>query len=116
MNFAFIAAQFVFIACFVALAIGKLSGEVEVKSETAPFYESGMDTGAIFAGAAVLALDFLASTGSRRCRRRRPTRRAGSRWRSCCARCASSSPTRGTSCSRTSARSPTGRTWPARTS
>jgi amino acid transporter len=59
MNFIFIAAQFVFIAVFVALAVGKLAGDVEVKSFTAPFFESGMDTGSVFAGAAVLALSFL---------------------------------------------------------
>jgi amino acid transporter len=59
MNFAFIAAQFVFIAVFVALSLGKLAGDVEVKSFAAPFYESGMDVGAVFAGAAVLALSFL---------------------------------------------------------
>src|SRR4051794_13906337 len=59
MNFIFIAAQFVFIAVFVALAVGKLMGDVEVKSVTAPFYSSGMDTGVVFAGAAVLALSFL---------------------------------------------------------
>ena len=59
MNFAFVAAQFVFIAVFVALVVGKLTGDVEVRSFTAPFFESGMDTGAVFAGAAVLALSFL---------------------------------------------------------
>ncbi len=59
MNFAFIAAQFIFIVVFVGLVIGKLSGEVEVQSFTAPFFEDGMDTGAVFAGAAVLALSFL---------------------------------------------------------
>jgi amino acid transporter len=59
MNFAFIAAQFVFVAVFIALVVGKLGGDVEVKSFTAPFFESGMDFNAIFAGAAVLALSFL---------------------------------------------------------
>ena len=59
MNFVFITAQFVFIVVFLALAIGKLSGEVEIRSFTAPFFESGMDIGAVFAGAAILALSFL---------------------------------------------------------
>jgi amino acid transporter len=59
MNFAFIAAQFVFIVVFVVLAVGKLTGDVDVKSWTAPFFESGMDVGTVFAGAAVLALSFL---------------------------------------------------------
>jgi putrescine importer len=59
MNFVFIAAQFVFIVVFLALSIGKITGDVEVKSFTAPFFESGMDFNAIFAGAAVLALSFL---------------------------------------------------------
>jgi amino acid transporter len=59
MNFAFIAAQFVFIVVFVALAVGKLAGDVEVRSWTAPFLESGMDLSPVFAGAAVLALSFL---------------------------------------------------------
>ena len=66
MNFVFITAQFVFIAVFVAIAAGKLAGEVEVKSFTAPFYSSGMEVGAIFAGAAILALSFLASMPCRR--------------------------------------------------
>jgi putrescine importer len=59
MNFVFIAAQFIFIAVFAALTIGKLTGDVEVQSFTAPFFGSGMDTGLVFAGAAVLALSFL---------------------------------------------------------
>ena len=59
MNFVLVAAQFVFIIVFAALAIGDITGEVEVKSFTAPFFESGMDVGAIFAGAAILALSFL---------------------------------------------------------
>ncbi|MGX6448602.1 APC family permease [Patulibacter sp. S7RM1-6] len=59
MNLIFVGAQFVFIAVFVALVIGKITGDVEVHSFTAPFYASGMDSGAVFAGAAVLALSFL---------------------------------------------------------
>jgi putrescine importer len=59
MNFAFIAAQFVFIVVFVVLTVGKLTGDVDVRSWTAPFLESGMDVGVVFAGAAVLALSFL---------------------------------------------------------
>jgi putrescine importer len=59
MNFVLIAAQFIFIAVFAVLTIGKLAGDVEVHSFTAPFVGSGMDTGAVFAGAAVLALSFL---------------------------------------------------------
>ena len=59
MNFVLIAAQFIFIAVFAVEAIGRITGEVEVHSWTAPFAGSGMDTGAVFAGAAVLALSFL---------------------------------------------------------
>jgi putrescine importer len=59
MNFVLIAAQFIFIAVFAALTIGKLTGDVEVQSFTAPLFGSGMDTGLVFAGAAVLALSFL---------------------------------------------------------
>jgi amino acid transporter len=58
-NLVLVVAQFVFIAVFVVLVIGKITGDVEVKSFTAPFYESGIDSGALFAGAAVLALSFL---------------------------------------------------------
>jgi putrescine importer len=59
MNFVLVGAQAVFIVVFAVLAIGDITGEVEVKSFTAPFVESGMDVGAIFAGAAILALSFL---------------------------------------------------------
>ena len=59
MNFVLVGAQFVFIVVFAVLAIGDITGEVEVKSFTAPFVSSGMDVGAIFAGAAILALSFL---------------------------------------------------------
>jgi putrescine importer len=59
MNLVLVGAQFVFIVVFVALSLGRLFGGLEVESFTAPFFESGMDTGLIFAGAAVLALSFL---------------------------------------------------------
>ena len=59
MNLVLVGAQFVFIAVFVALSVGRLAGDLEVRSFTAPFFESGMETGLIFAGAAVLALSFL---------------------------------------------------------
>jgi amino acid transporter len=59
MNFVLVGAQFVFIVVFAVLAIGDITGDVEVKSFTAPFVQSGMDVGAIFAGAAILALSFL---------------------------------------------------------
>ena len=59
MNFVLVGAQFVFIVVFAVLAIGDITGEVEVQSFTAPFVDSGMDVGAIFAGAAILALSFL---------------------------------------------------------
>jgi putrescine importer len=59
MNFVLVAAQFIFVAVFAALTIGKLTGDVEVQSFTAPFVGSGADLGLIFAGAAVLALSFL---------------------------------------------------------
>jgi amino acid transporter len=58
-NLVLVVAQFVFIAVFVALSLGRLLGDQEVQSFTAPFFEAGMDTGLIFAGAAVLALSFL---------------------------------------------------------
>ncbi len=59
MNIVLVAAQFVFIVVFAVLAIGEITGDVEVRSFTAPFAESGMDVGLVFAGAAVLALSFL---------------------------------------------------------
>jgi len=59
MNFVLVGAQAVFIVVFAVLAIGDISGEVEVKSWTAPFVESGMDWSLIFAGSAILALSFL---------------------------------------------------------
>ncbi len=59
MNTVLVVAQFVFIVVFVALAVGEITGEVEVRSFTAPFVESGIDVGLVFAGAAVLALSFL---------------------------------------------------------
>jgi amino acid transporter len=59
MNFALVGAQAVFIVVFAVLAIGDITGDVEVKSWTAPFVESGIEWSAIFAGAAILALSFL---------------------------------------------------------
>ena len=59
MNLAFVGAQFVFVAVFAFLAIGDITGSVEVKSFTAPFYDSDTDLGLVMAGAAVLALSFL---------------------------------------------------------
>ena len=58
-NLVLVVVQFVFIAVFIALSLGRLLGDQEVQSFTAPFYEPGMETGLIFAGAAVLALSFL---------------------------------------------------------
>jgi putrescine importer len=58
-NLVLVVAQFVFIAVFLVLVVGKITGDVEVRSFTAPFYESGIDSKAVFAGAAVLALSFL---------------------------------------------------------
>jgi amino acid transporter len=58
-NMLFVVAQLVFIVVFVVLVVGKITGDVEVRSFTAPFVESGMDLDAVFAGAAVLALSFL---------------------------------------------------------
>src|SRR3954470_2870411 len=59
MNLLFVAAQFIFIAVFAAMAIAKISSDVEVDSWTAPFYDSGTALGPVFAGAAILALSFL---------------------------------------------------------
>ena len=59
MNFVLVGAQAVFIVVFAVLAIGDITGEVEVQSWTAPFVESGMDWSLIFAGSAILALSFL---------------------------------------------------------
>src|SRR5215210_8978474 len=59
MNFAFVAAQFVFVVVFAIMAIVEITGDVEVQSFTAPFFDSGTDLGLVFAGAAVLALSFL---------------------------------------------------------
>ena len=56
MNLVFVAAQFVFVAVFAAMAIGDIPDDA---SFTAPFYDSGTDLGLVFAGAAVLALSFL---------------------------------------------------------
>src|SRR3954463_13402315 len=59
MNLLFVAAQFVFIAVFAAMAIAKITGDVHVDSWTAPFYDSNTALGPVFAGAAILALSFL---------------------------------------------------------
>src|SRR3954449_9812739 len=59
MNLAFVAAQFIFIVVFAAMAIAKITGDVDVESWTAPFYDSDTSLGPIFAGAAILALSFL---------------------------------------------------------
>ena len=59
MNVAFVSAQFVFVAVFAVMAIGEITGEGEVQSFTAPFYDSGTELGLVFAGAAILALSFL---------------------------------------------------------
>jgi putrescine importer len=59
MNLAFVAAQFIFIIVFAAMAIAKITGDVHVDSWTAPFYDSNTALGPVFAGAAILALSFL---------------------------------------------------------
>ena len=56
MNLAFVAAQFVFVAVFAAMAIGDIP---DGASFSAPFADSGTDLGLVVAGAAVLALSFL---------------------------------------------------------
>src|SRR3954463_11557544 len=48
MNLAFVAAQFIFIAVFVAMAIAHISSDVDVESWTAPFYDSDTSLGPIF--------------------------------------------------------------------
>jgi amino acid transporter len=58
-NFVFVVAQFIFVAVFAVMAIAEITGDVDVPSYTAPFYDSGTDLGLVFAGAAVLALSFL---------------------------------------------------------
>jgi len=59
MNLLFVAAQFVFIAVFAAMAIAKIASDVHVRSYSAPFYDSNTDLGLVFSGAAILALSFL---------------------------------------------------------
>jgi putrescine importer len=59
MNLLFVAAQFVFIAVFAAMAIAKITSDVDVQSYSAPFYDSDTDLGLVFSGAAILALSFL---------------------------------------------------------
>src|SRR5918998_3137253 len=58
-NFIFVAAQFIFIAVFAVMSVVEFTSDVEVRSFTAPFIESGIDFGAVVAGSAVLALSFL---------------------------------------------------------
>src|SRR4051794_7194670 len=59
MNLLFVAAQFVFIAVLVAMAIVHINDDVDVQSYSAPFYDSNTDLGLVFSGAAILALSFL---------------------------------------------------------
>src|SRR3954452_3066038 len=59
MNLLFVSAQFVFIAVFAAMAIAKITSDVDVQSYSAPFYSDGTDLGLVFSGAAILALSFL---------------------------------------------------------
>src|SRR3954447_21362139 len=59
MNLLFVAAQFVFIAVFAAMAVAKITSDVDVQSYSAPFYDSDTDLGLVFSGAAILALSFL---------------------------------------------------------
>ena len=58
-NFIFVVAQFVFIVVFAVMAVIEFTSDVEVQSFTAPFFESGIDLGAVVAGSAILALSFL---------------------------------------------------------
>ncbi|MBO0850369.1 MAG: APC family permease, partial [Pseudonocardia sp.] len=58
MNAVLVAAQFVFVAVFAAVAIKAIVGG-GVHSFAAPFYQSGMDLGLVVQGAAILALSFL---------------------------------------------------------
>jgi amino acid transporter len=59
MNLLFVAAQFVFVAVFAAMAIVHITSDVQVGSFAAPFYDSNTNLGLVFAGAAILALSFL---------------------------------------------------------
>src|SRR3954452_22248492 len=59
MNYLFVAAQFVFFAVFAVMAVVHITSDVDVKSFTAPFYDSNTHMGLVFAGAAILALSFL---------------------------------------------------------
>jgi amino acid transporter len=58
-NVIFVSAQFVFVAVFAVMSVVEFTSDVEVRSFTAPFFESGLDFGAVLAGAAILALSFL---------------------------------------------------------
>jgi amino acid transporter len=59
MNFAFVAAQIVFIAVFAVMAIVHITSDVDVQSFSAPFVDGSTHVGLVAAGAAVLALSFL---------------------------------------------------------
>lgn len=59
MNLLFVAVQIVFIVVFAAMAISKITSDVDVESYTAPFWSAGTELGAVFTGAALLALSFL---------------------------------------------------------
>ena len=59
MNLLFVAVQFIFIAVFAVMAVVHITSDVDVKSFSAPLYDSGTKLGDVFAGAAILALSFL---------------------------------------------------------
>ena len=48
---------------FAAMAISKITSDVDVQSWTAPFYDSDTSLGPIFAGAAILAIVLLLPRG-----------------------------------------------------
>ena len=85
-NVIFVSAQFVFVAVFAVMSVVEFTSDVEVKSFTAPFLESGIDWGSIFAGAAVLALSFLGFDAISTLSEETRDPGARSRSRSCCAR------------------------------
>lgn len=57
-NFAFIGVQFVFIAVFIVMAVRSIASG-DTPDFVTPFYSPDLNVGAVFAGAAVLALSFL---------------------------------------------------------
>ncbi|WP_028927175.1 APC family permease [Pseudonocardia acaciae] len=59
MNAILVAAQFIFVAVFAALALHAIATGTRVPSPLAPFYQPGMSTHLVVAGAAILALSFL---------------------------------------------------------